>query len=87
MPDRQTAQCTVGTDGHITIVTKTFMNQAQVAAVAGGLASSTSTVTTGTDWVNVSTVLIPSAPVTQAAAETQTYVGDNLNPATGGTVK
>lgn len=86
MPDLTTAKCTVGTDGYITVVTKTFMNQAQVAAVAGGLTSSVSTVTTGTDWVQVSTVLVPTSAVTQAAAETNSFVGSDLNPSTRGTV-
>lgn len=86
MPDLTTASCSISTAGTITVVTKTFMNQAQVAAVAAGLASSTSTVTTGTDWVQVSTAIVPSAPVTQTAAETNKFAGSNLNPSTRGTV-
>lgn len=87
MPDLTTASASISTAGTITVVTKTFMNRAQVAAVAAGLASSTSTVTTGTDWVQVSTAIVPNTPVTQAAAETNTFVGSNLNPSTRGTVQ
>jgi len=86
MPDLSTVQCTVAANGTITVVSKHFMNQAQVAAVAAGVSTSVSTITTGTDWIQVSTAIVNTTPQTQAAAERNTFVGSNQNPQYRGTV-
>ena len=86
--DLVNSQATLGTNGTLTLVTEIFMTPAEVA-VFGTLTSSVSTVTvdTANSRVHISTALVPTAPVTVAAAETQKAVGDYTNSATAGVVK
>lgn len=82
MADKILTGVSVATSGAMTIHDRVYLNPvlaATFAAVTGAQAYPTVTVGTGNAYVDIVLVITPDAPVTQAAVETQKYVGDMTN--------
>jgi hypothetical protein len=79
MPDRTLTSVSVAANGTMTITNRVHLNTtlaATFSAVNTGATSPTVTVGAGNAYVDVVTVVVPNAPVAQAAVENCTYFGD-----------
>jgi hypothetical protein len=82
MPDKALTGVSIATSGTMTIHDRIYLNPvlaATFSAVNTGATTPTVTVGAGNAYVDVVTVIVPNSPVSQAAVETQSYVGDITN--------